>query len=88
MAIIYQFPGGPPDNDSLRERASEEGVSFDPQRVITIGPRWKGYTGIDQSDLSQSEEDSIMSALVDMTGQNVSGPYTRDEVRNMRPAYT
>lgn len=81
MAVFYEFPAGAPANDALRRRANEEGVSFDPQQIVVLSTQWKGYSGIAPSDLTQTEKDQIMSALVDMTGQNVSGPYTRSEVQ-------
>lgn len=84
MAIIYRFPAGYPHAKDLRDRANEEGVAWDPQRVITIGGVWRGYSGIDASDMSQSELDRIMTVLEDMTGQNVDGPYTRQEVLSMQ----
>lgn len=83
MPILFRFPNGAPSSETLRGAAGNaSSVAFDSTEITIVGSQYYGFGAVTPSGLDESQIDGLSTAIENMMGNPVEGPFSLQEALN------
>lgn len=79
-ATYFKFTLMTPGADVMEQAATNSGIGFSYTSIVYIKTNYCGYQGVDPSEFTQTEIDTLISELESLTGLPVDGAYSQSDV--------